>query len=139
MTDTDIEGYKLCRCGCGAQVLEHVFHLTGGLSFECFQAAKMVRLHEIEILNRGKRTPVPIPLTSRDVKERTRKHKNKKHEHRVERAKRKAFNRLKMIYPDVFDILYAEERAKIGMAPIPRTGDPGAWVRAVETAEGEIV
>lgn len=139
MTDTEIEGYKLCRCGCGVQVLEHVFHLTGGLSFECFLAEKMVRLHEIEILNRGKRTPLPLPFTPREVKEKTRVHKNPKHNHKVDRAKRRASRRLKMIYPEMFDILYAEERVKIGLPPVPRPGEPGAWVKAVETAEAEIV
>lgn len=137
--DIEIEGYKLCMCNCGRQVLEHVFHLTGGLSFDCFIAQKMVRIHEIEVMNRGKRTPVPIPRTPREIKDKARKVRNREREHQVTRAQQRAMARLKMIYPALFDILYAEERAKIGLPPVPRPGERGAWVRAVETAEAEIV
>lgn len=38
----------------------------------------------------------------------------------VQHARERALRRLKNLHPDTYAILYAEERAKAGMHPVPR-------------------
>lgn len=124
-----IQGYVNCGCGCGELVLEHVAWQTGGVAFGCFVKGRMVRLHEVEIINRGRRISAPVP---RKVKS-GRKHRGSPETRRkTEAARRKAAFRLAMLYPDIFDVLYAEERVKLGLNP-PVRRERNTLVTAVET------
>lgn len=125
-------GHVHCSCGCGELVPEHVAYLTGGKSFEHWLAGRTGRLREIEVIERARRMPVKVRPDKKPDKKR-----HRGQHHKVDHAKRKAMNRLRMLYPEAYELLYMEERAKVGLMPLPNT-DPRHLERLVETVEASL-
>lgn len=96
-------------------MLREVAARTGGICSDCFAGGKGPDLRRIEIMGRGFRVRVPLR------KPHIRLHRQPKHpdHHAAERAKQQALKRLRAIFPDLYDTLVAEERARSGLAPWP--------------------
>ena len=112
-----IEGYALCvRCR-DTLVLEPVANRTGGICDDCFEKGGGP-FRTIEIEDRGARFAVPLGR-KRPGRKKTRSAESKAREKAVDKCKLKALRRLRAVFPDLYDIFLAEERAKIGLPPWP--------------------
>lgn len=124
-----IEGYQYCTCGCGRLELRYVTHQTGGLAFDCFRERHSSPLRERTIKIGLASMPVPNP------KRRKRANKgNPDTRRKVAHAETRALRRLKHVYPEMFALLYEEERARLGLKPIVRV-EP-VLAQAVQTWDG---
>jgi len=132
-----LEGHLRCRqLGCETQVPVFVGHMTTGLCFDCFVNGPMARLKEIEVLHRSTRVAIKLPESKNKRKNRKKTNNGSlTHSHKVTRAKDAARKRLVMLYPEVYDLLYAEERHKAGLMPVPRR-DPNCYIEAIKTYGG---
>lgn len=113
----EIEGYRTCPCG--ALVLEATAEMQSGLCGECFKV-KRAPLEVVEIMHRGQRAMLPARRHKPKAGSKGSKRKSKT----VEAAKKAALKRLRMLYPAMYDMLYDEERALRGLAPITRVDHP---------------
>lgn len=111
----EIEGYRTCHCG--ALVLVAVAEMQAGRCADCY-ANFQAPLKVIEILHRGQRAQLP----ARPFKNKSGSKGSKQKSKTVERAKLAALKRLRMLHPDLYDMLYDEERAARGLNPITRPG-----------------
>lgn len=68
-------------------------------------------MRHIEVVGRGYKIRVPPRKTRRGARD--------VNHHVVEKAKGRALKRLKAIFPDLYDTLVAEERARDGLRPWP--------------------
>lgn len=131
----DVEGYTRCVCGCGRLVLEYVGYQTGGLAFDCLLNGRMRKIKEIELMHRATRVKLPLPQPKKS------KPKNKgvtATRKTADKARLKAMRRLRMIFPEIYELLYAEERHKLGLPPAMST-EKDRLVRATETKEIDMV
>ncbi len=110
-----IEGYRICSCG--NMVLLAAAEMQSGKCADCYQADGAA-LKVVEILHRGRRACLP----ARPLKNRAGSKGSKPKAKAVERAKLAALKRLRALYPEMYDMLYDEERASRGLSPITRTG-----------------
>lgn len=124
----EIAGYRTCKCG--EKVLEIVAWQTGGVCMECFVAGETVRMAEVEIAVRGGKTLLKLDRRRNHGKSKGRPETRRK----VEHARTRAMRRLRHLYPDVFDVLYAEERHKVGLPPVANR-EEGHLVKAVANYE----
>jgi len=122
ITVNGIAGYVPCRL-CRAQVLEHVAYQTRGVCFDCFLANDMEQFREVEISLRATRHKVKLPpANTPPSKRKSGKTREKKTYERVtaaDLARLRACRRMAGLFPEVFAIVYAEERWKAGLAPKP--------------------
>lgn len=95
-------------------MLREVSRHTGGICSNCFKGGKGPNLRVIEVVGRGYRIRIPLRKPQRSKWQ----PKDPNH-HAAERAKARAHKRLKAIFPDLYDTLVAEERARLGLAPWP--------------------
>lgn len=131
----DIVGYRYCS-RCGAQVLEHVAWQTGQQCFECFVRFDMAKMREIEVSQRTTRYKVLLPPANTPTKRRKngrkKPKKNTTQANQANLARIRAHRRMAALFPDVYAIVYAEERWRAGLDPKPlRQKD--ALAKAVET------
>jgi len=126
-----LEGYTHCRNDtCAALVVEYLAWQTGGLCFECFATGTGARLRELETVHRATLHTVPVRGANR-----RRRHRPKRtNPATVDLARRAAQRRLARLFPEVYDVLYAEERAARGLPPIAHPGKDHL-VAAVATYE----
>lgn len=110
---TAILGWRTCLL-CSNLVINEVAARTGGICSECFAGGHGPNTIRIEVVGRGFRVRVP----RRRPRSRRPSDKHPDH-HKAERAKTNALKRLKAIFPDLYDTLVAEERAKMGLHPWP--------------------
>lgn len=112
----DLAGYRSCANEwCGELVLLEVARRTGGHCSQCFTQVHAHVLTEIEVRHRGTRT-----MMQTRSKSQPKKNKGSRHTDRlVEHARRRAMKRLKTVFPDLYDIFLAEERARVGLDPWP--------------------
>lgn len=113
----EIEGYKACR-NCGAMVLDAVAFRTTFLCLGCFNDG-IAELRTVEVMNRGARVVIPMGSKKRN---RVRPKRYSPNQRLAEHAQRSAWRRLASIYPDLYEMLYDEERARRGLQPIIRRG-----------------
>ena len=111
-------GYGTCRIAvCGAWNSPRTLIRSGGTCLTCHMAGLGEQFRRIEIVSRGRRTMI----TKTSVKPRkhhpTRRAGPEKRQ--AAHASRRALKRLKNLFPDLYDILYAEERASVGLEPWP--------------------
>lgn len=110
----DLEGYRACRNQwCGELVLIEVARRSGGLCGNCFRTHLGEQVGAVEAVSRGERMRVRLNKHSagRNVKgDRDTKRK-------TEHAKLRALKRLRAVFPDMYDIFHAEERARVGLEP----------------------
>lgn len=119
MTDVhEIVGYVVC-VGCGNElVLDVIAGRTGGLCPACF-AAHGKPLRTIEVEARGTRIPVPLEKPRRRRAKKNPSPEAKARERQIDKCKDRARKRLQAIFPDLYDILLAQERAAAGFDPWP--------------------
>lgn len=134
-----IEGYVVCpghhHVEATRLVREDIAHCTGGLCLECFAAEGGKRIREIELVMRGRRLTVPIG-DGKPKKRRYRPHRNARKALNA-KARERARKRLSELHPELYVVLLAEERAKMGLPALPvqiavRGGDPTPEIEALE-------
>lgn len=105
----------------------------GGLCTDCFAQGKTRIIRVTEVMSQGRKINLPTP-GSRSQRGRRGANRGKGLNHAIRKqAKQAAQRRLADIYPEMFAMVYAEERLKRGLAPVPlRTYEPVAC-RGVET------
>lgn len=114
----DVVGYALC-VGCGDDlVLDIVARRTGGLCTTCFDR-RGGALRHIEIEARGARIPIRLGPPARTRIRSRASHDSKTREKIVDKCRDRARKRLQAIFPDLYDILLADERAQAGLDPWP--------------------
>lgn len=113
----DVAGYVVCD-GCRNNiVLDVVARRTGNLCTDCL-VANQGPLREIEIEARGTRLAIPAhPARKRQKRKPTPEAKAR--DRVVDACKDRARKRLVALFPDLYDILLAEERANAGLEPWP--------------------
>lgn len=121
-----VEGYALCPCG--NWVLNEIAARTGGICSACFQANGCERRRVIEVVGRGQRLELPL------TKPRRKRRRSRPKSRTAEKAKAAARARVAAMFPDLYDIVLAEERARLGLKPW--TTDMA--VRAHEDPDGEV-
>lgn len=126
-----LDGYQFCICGCGRQELAYVSHQTGGLAFDCFRDGRITRLEQIETIHRGAKVSLPNPNRKKHGGSKGSSRTRQKTKH----AQTRAMRRLKNLYPEVFAVLYADERSKLGL-PCPANPQKGYLDLAVQTVVG---
>lgn len=128
----EVHGYRQCACGCGRMELTHVAHQTGGLAFECWCQRildPMLRPTEIKVAQARISPPNP--------KHRKRSNRGRRDTRRLaEGARERAMRRLKNLYPEMYDVLYAQERHAVGL-PINVRAREGHLDQAIKTYQGE--
>jgi hypothetical protein len=107
-------GYGTCRiAACGVWELTIVLARSGGVCTGCHLAGLGEQFRHIEIVSRGRRTAIRKTTNRPGPPRRTATRGAANH------AKRRALKRLKNLFPDLYDILVAEERANVGLEPWP--------------------
>jgi hypothetical protein len=122
-------GFTTCL-HCGIAVIEETAWKSGGLCPKCFRAEMELRTQPIEVTHRKARITTTLGHSPSERARRARKNR-RKHERRIHdpelrarrrkvaRAKERALRRLRMLYPEAYDLLLAEERARDGLDPWP--------------------
>lgn len=128
-----VEGYVLCPRPHDQPrlVREEVANCTGGVCLECFHNEGAKLIHKIELVRRGQRLVVP-KRAKPDRRKRHRPERNARKNLNA-KARERARKRLSEIYPNIYNVLLAEEREALGLAPWPeaiavRGSDPTAEI-----------
>lgn len=108
--------------------------MTGGLCSACFAEGKTRKIRVAEVMHAGRRINLPAPRP----RKRYGRGNNGNHGAR-KAAKLSALRRLGNLYPEMFAMLYAEERLKRGLAPVPRRVSEPVEARGAETDDWEAV
>ena len=112
----DLEGYRSCRNEwCGQLVLVEIAQRTQGLCSDCFRTHLGDQMAEVEVISRGDR----LKVRSRKSRRAQTSKGDKETKRRADQAQRRAYRRLRGVFPDLFDVFYAEERARVGLEPWP--------------------
>lgn len=118
MSHTNIVGHTLCvRCQ-DALVLTVIANRTGQICEQCL-TERGSPFKQIEVEANGTRFPVPIGPPKERRPKRPETEASKAREKVVDKCKDRALRRLRTIFPDLYDILLAEERANAGLPPWP--------------------
>lgn len=114
-TQLDVAGYRSCRNEhCGDLVLLEITRRTGGLCVECFRGDLGSSLAEIEVRNQGRKLSMQMPKGKRAAE------KGNRWTHMAAtKARRRADDRLRALFRDLYDVLLAEERARLGLEAFP--------------------
>lgn len=114
----EVAGYVACKNQwCADLVIKEVAQRTGGFCSVCWQKEFEENVSHLEVVARSSREP---RRTSINASRRQRPNKGVRgNQKMVERAKSRALTRLKNLFPDLYDIFLAEERAKVGLDPWP--------------------
>lgn len=103
----------------------------------CFSNTRFKTVRQVEVLNRGRK----MNVRTRDDRPKKKKYKpqsaaSKERHSASELARRRAMRRLRALYPEMYAVLYAQERAKAGLTPVP--GSLMSFEDVVTTYEGSI-
>jgi hypothetical protein len=114
-TQIDLAGYRSCRNEhCCELVLVEVTYRTGGLCTTCFRGELGRSLAEVEVRNQGRTLKMQMPRGKRAAE------KGNRWTHMAAtKARRRANDRLRMLFQDLYDVLLAEERGRLGLDPFP--------------------
>lgn len=138
-----VEGYVVCpghhHVEATRLVRDDVAHCTGGLCLDCFAAEGGKRIREIELVMRGRRLVVPVGDGKRKTK-RYRPHRNARKALNA-KARERARKRVADLVPELYVVLLAEERAKLGLPALPvqiavHGGNPMPDIEALERSVG---
>jgi hypothetical protein len=126
----DLAGYRACRNQwCGELVLVEIARRTGELCTACFQSHLGDQLTQVEVVSRAQR--MTMTTTKRARSEHARAKGDKSTKRLTEHARLRALKRLRAVFPDLYDVFYAEERARVGLEPwtidmtVAPSTDPG--------------
>lgn len=115
-TQIDLAGYRSCRnehCDSGLVLLE-VAQRTKGLCTDCFRGELGRSLAEIEVRNQGRTQRMRMPKAKQAAE------KGNRWTHMAAtKARKRADRRLRLLFQDLYDVLLAEERARLGLDPFP--------------------
>ncbi len=112
-----VEGYSPC-VRCETWVRDEVARRTDGMCPEHFAEAGGKRITHLELVGRG--MIVKAPVAKRERRRKPRGTPERAERKRLAgRAKRAARKRVAAIFPDIYDICLAEERAALGLEPWP--------------------
>jgi hypothetical protein len=116
--DSPPVGYTACRIeACGRWHLTAISNRTGGVCEECHFAGLGAQFRKMEIVSLGRRTEIRSPKSRQTSKRPGRE------QSRVRRltqmAERRALKRLRRLFPELYDVIYADERASVGLEPWP--------------------
>jgi len=115
-TQIDVLGYESCKnTWCSEIVLKEVAKRTKGFCSGCWQNVFNSEIAEIEIRARSERIKMPVKSKTKP----NRKKGNRERQKAVEKARLRAMKRLRAVFPDLYDIFLAEERARAGLEPWP--------------------
>lgn len=110
----DLEGYRSCRNEwCTSLVLVEIAQRTRGLCSDCFRTHLGAQVAEVEVVSRGDR----MTVRSRKRRKSQTDKGDRTTERRARSAQRRAYRRLRAVFPDLYDVFYAEERARLGLNP----------------------
>lgn len=110
----DLEGYRSCRNEwCGQLVLVEIAERTQGLCTPCFRTHLGDSIAEVEVVSRGDRVSVRTGGRRRDQTAKG----DQQTKRMTEKARVRALKRLRGVFPDLYDVFYAEERARVGLDP----------------------
>lgn len=129
----EVVGYRIC--GCGDYVLELEFLQLGGQCWICYETSPTRERRTIEVLHRGTVSTVRIPKPRRKENRGSRGSRSTRQIRKY--ADRAAVSRLKLMFPDAYQLLYTEERIRRGLPVVPRRGtmtepDPAAYDAATD-------
>ena len=121
----DVLGYRICANEqCQVAVLETVAFKTGGLCFDCARQGLRESLGKLDLAVNGGRVAVSTARAPKTAKNRAawlrRKddERVKRRRHASEKARLAAMRRLAAAAPELFALIYADERQKRGLAPL---------------------
>jgi hypothetical protein len=117
-------GYSVCA-RCNQPELTEIVRVTSGLCTACWRAGFTPPITLIEVMVSGERMAVN---TAKRRKRRTNRGRSET-KAKAAQAKRRAMRRLRAAFPDFYDMLVAEERARAGLDPYP-------WRRLLNTGPG---
>jgi hypothetical protein len=123
-------GYSVCVT-CSQPVLTEVARVTEGRCPGCFRDQHGGTLKLIEVMVAGERMKVRTGPNRKRRSNRGRRETKLA----VAAAKRRAYKRLRAAFPDLYDMLLAEERARAGLDPYPLTSVLGQGTGAPETID----
>lgn len=113
-----MEGYALCVSCSETWVRNEVARRTDDRCPECFAASGGKRITELELVGRGMKVKIPIKSGRKraarpDTPERAARRRE------ARKARVAARKRLAAIFPDLYDVILADERASRGLEPWP--------------------
>lgn len=113
----EVEGYGTCRCGCGRKELHHVLFLTRGLAWPCFRDGRVSKITSATVVSHG----ALIELTLNKPKKRLPRARtgSQSTQQKAHAAREAARKRLAKLYPDVYELLYNDERQARGLPIVP--------------------
>ena len=112
----DVLGYRTCdNEHCGTLILEQIAARTGGFCLDCFSGRLGDTFAGVEVQIRSQRMKIPPTR-----KPRTSTGKGNRWTHKQgEKARTRARRRLCLMFPELYELLLAEERARAGLEPFP--------------------
>ena len=113
------DDYKPCK-GCRRPTIITVLHQTRGVCMDCFASGSpMQRFREAEIAVRGGTVNMLLPPSypARKTKARNARRNATARPVQSDLARLRACRRMANLFPDLFAVLYAEERWKAGLTP----------------------
>jgi hypothetical protein len=117
--DSPPVGYTACRIEvCGKWHLTAISNRTGGVCEDCHFAGLGAQFRRMEIVSLGRRTEVKANKNRRPNRKRPGRD-SKPGRNLAHTAERRALKRLRRLFPELYDVLYAEERASVGLEPWP--------------------
>jgi len=118
--DSPPVGYTTCRIeACGKWVLTAVANRTGHVCEECHFAGLGEQFRRIEIVSLGRRTAINTSKRKHPTNYSRPGHDSKPSVKLANKAQRRALKRLRRLFPELYDVIYAEERAAVGLEPWP--------------------
>lgn len=112
----DVAGYRACRNSwCPTLVLAEVAERTDGLCTECFRGQLGAKVAAVEIRNKGR----ILSMQRTRGRARAGSKGNRATKTSAENAKRNAMRRLRDLFPELYQLLLGEERARLGLEPFP--------------------
>ena len=126
MTEEQIQVHGYSTCACGALVPQYEFNSRGRRCADCFDNDSRV-VREVELINRTRRVSVQAGYRKRwndknPNRPRGERWGSKANSPEREKAARearqarfRAQTRLATLYPEMYQVLYAQERAAVGL------------------------
>lgn len=142
-TTVPVAGHTVCPCG--AYVLDVVAYKTGGLCADCFRLKAAETLDAVMVVVAGKerlvlrtdvskRSPAERAQRARARQRRRQDPDEKVHRREVAACADRARRRLQRLFPELWEVLLADERAKVGLNAwtIDRALTPGEASSSLE-------
>jgi len=119
-SETGLLGYRACANEwCSNLILDEVARRTMGLCGDCFRAGVREAYSQIEVVSNGTRIPLTLGRTKPSKRNRKAKPHQEARRQVVKGCRERAMRRLRAVFPDLYDIFLAEERAAAGLDPWP--------------------